>query len=87
MIYDTIITPSCGGGMCHLKRPTPFGYDFSSRAAAAESWRADVIPGDGASSPMFQVLNFGVMPKDQPQLSYQKLVMVFDWINAGALDN
>jgi hypothetical protein len=36
---------------------------------------------------MFQVLNFGIMPKDKPQLSFEQLVMVYDWINAGALDN
>jgi len=86
-IYDTIITPTCGGAQCHLKRPTPFGYDFSSKSAASESWRADVIPGDGAGSPMFQVLNFGIMPKDKPVLSVEQLYLVYDWINAGALDD
>jgi len=87
MIYDSIITPSCGGTQCHLKKPVPYGYDFSSKSAASESWRADVIPGDGASSPMFQVLNFGLMPKDKPPLTLEQLYLVFDWINAGALDN
>jgi len=87
MIYNTIITPSCGGTQCHLKRPTPFGYDFSSKSAASASWRADVIPGDGLSSPMFQVLNFAIMPKDKPPLSIEQLYMVLNWIDAGALDN
>jgi hypothetical protein len=87
MIYDSIITKSCGGSQCHLQRPTPFGYDFSSKSAASASWRSDVIPYDGASSPMFQVLNFGLMPKDRPQLSLEQLYLVYDWINAGALDN
>ena len=86
-IYNTIITPSCGGTQCHLKRPTPFGYDFSSKSAASSAWRSDVIPGDGAGSPMFQVLNFGIMPKDKPVLSVEQLYMVLDWIDAGALDN
>ena len=87
LIYNTIITPSCGGTQCHLKRPTPFGYDFSSKSAASNAWRSDVIPGDGAGSPMFQVLNFGLMPKDKPVLSVEQLYMVLDWIDAGALDN
>ena len=87
MIYSTIITPSCGGAQCHLKRPTPFGYDFSSKSAASAAWRADVFPGDAEGSPMFQVLNFGIMPKDKSALSIEQLFMVYDWINAGALDN
>ncbi len=87
MIYNTIITPSCGGAQCRLKRPTPFGYDFSSKSAASAAWRSDVIPGDGEGSPMFQVLNFGIMPKDKPTLSIENLFMVLDWIDAGALDN
>lgn len=86
-IYETIITPSCGGTQCHLKRPTPFGYDFSSKSAASASWRADVFPNDAENSPMFQVLNLAVMPKDKPPLSVDQLFMVYDWINAGALDN
>jgi hypothetical protein len=86
-IYDTIITPNCGGAACHLKPPTPFGYDFSSRSAASESWRGDVFPNDADDSPMFQVLNFAIMPKDKPALSVEQLFMVYDWINAGALDN
>jgi len=87
LIYDEIITPSCGGTQCHLKKPTPYGYDFSSKAAASAAWRADVIAGDGANSPMFQVLNFGIMPKGQAQLSIEKLYLVLDWIDAGALDD
>jgi hypothetical protein len=87
IIYDTIITPNCGGSQCHLKHPTPFGYDFSSKSAASASWRSDVIAGDAASSPMFQVLDFAIMPKDKPPLSIEQLHLVYDWINAGALDN
>jgi len=87
MIYDTIITPNCGGAQCHLKRPTPFGYDFSSKSAASSSWRSDVIAGNGLDSPMFQVLNLGVMPKGKPALSVENLYMVLNWIDAGALDN
>jgi hypothetical protein len=86
-IYDTIIVPSCGGTQCHLKRPTPYGYDFSSKSAASTSWRSDVFPGDAANSPMFQVLDFGIMPKGKPPLSIAQLYLVYDWINAGALDN
>jgi hypothetical protein len=87
MIYERIITPTCGGTQCHLKRPTPFGYDFSSKSAASASWRADVLPGDADNSPMFQVVNFAIMPKDRPPLSIEQLYLVYDWINAGALDN
>jgi len=87
MIYDTIITPNCGGARCHLKRPTPFGYDFSSKSAASAAWRSDVIAGDGAGSPMFQVLNFGIMPKDKPPLTVEQLYMVLNWIDAGARDD
>jgi len=86
-IYSSIITPNCGGALCHLKRPTPFGYDFSSKSAAAASWRADVVAGDAENSPMFQVLNLAIMPKDKPPLSVDQLFMIYDWINAGALDN
>ena len=86
-IYGSIITPNCGGAQCHLKRPTPFDYDFSSRSAAAASWRADVVAGDAENSPMFQVLNLAIMPKDKPPLSIDQLFMIYDWINAGALDN
>ena len=86
-IYNTIITPNCGGAQCHLKRPTPFGYDFSSKSAASSSWRADVIAGNADDSPMFQVLNLAIMPKDKPPLSIEQLFMIYDWINAGALDN
>lgn len=86
-IYNTIIIPNCGGSMCHLKRPTPFGYDFSSQSAASSSWRGDVTAGDADNSPMFQVLNFAIMPKDKAPLSIDQLFMVYDWINAGALDN
>jgi hypothetical protein len=87
LIYNTIVTPSCGGAQCHLRRPTPHGYDFSSKSAASSSWRSDVIAGDAANSPMFQVLNFAIMPKDKPPLSIEQLYMVYDWINAGALDD
>jgi hypothetical protein len=87
MIYDGIVKPSCGGTRCHLQRPTPFGYDFSSKSAASASFRADVFPGDADNSPMFQVLNFAIMPKDRPALSVAQLYMVYDWINAGALDD
>ena len=87
MIYDTIITPNCGGARCHLKRPTPFGYDFSSKSAASAAWRSDVIAGDGAGSPMFQVLNFAIMPKDKPPLTVEQLYMVLNWIDAGARDD
>jgi len=86
-IYNTIITPNCGGAQCHLKRPTPFGYDFSSKSAASTSWRGDVVAGDADNSPMFQVLNFAIMPKDKEPLTVDQLFMVYDWINAGALDN
>lgn len=86
-LYDSIITPNCGGAQCHLKRPTPFGYDFSSKSAASSSWRADVIAGDAENSPMFQVLNLAIMPKDRPPLTIEQLFMIYDWINAGALDN
>ncbi|HYQ02269.1 MAG TPA: hypothetical protein VER96_26525 [Polyangiaceae bacterium] len=86
-IYNTIITPNCGGAQCHLKRPTPFGYDFSSKSAASTSWRGDVVAGDADNSPMFQVLNFAIMPKDKAPLTVDQLFMVYDWINAGALDN
>lgn len=86
-IYSSIITPNCGGAQCHLKRPTPFGYDFSSKSAAAESWRADVVAGDAENSPMFQVLNLAIMPKDKAPLTIDQLFMIYDWINAGALDN
>ena len=87
VIYSAIITPNCGGAQCHLRRPTPFGYDFSSKSAASAAWRADVIAGEAESSPLFQVLNFGIMPKDKAALSIDQLFMVYDWINAGALDN
>ena len=87
MIYDTLITKSCGGTQCHLKRPTPQDYDFSSKSAASNAWRSDVIAGDGLDSPLFQVLNFGIMPKGEPSLSVEQLTMVLDWIDAGALDN
>jgi len=86
-IYDSIITPNCGGSQCHLKRPTPFGYDFSSKSAASAAWRADVRAGDAENSPMFQVLNLAIMPKDKPPLTIEQLFMIYDWINAGALDN
>jgi hypothetical protein len=86
-IYNMIITPNCGGAQCHLKKPTPFGYDFSSKAAASSSWRADVKAGDAENSPMFQVLNLAIMPKDRPPLTIEQLFMIYDWINAGALDN
>jgi hypothetical protein len=86
-IYDSIITPNCGGAQCHLKRPTPFGYDFSSKNAASAAWRADVRAGDAENSPMFQVLNLAIMPKDKPALTIEQLFMIYDWINAGALDN
>jgi len=86
-LYDSIITPNCGGSQCHLKRPTPFGYDFSSKSAASASFRADVRAGDAENSPMFQVLNLAIMPKDKPPLTIEQLFMIYDWINAGALDN
>jgi hypothetical protein len=87
MIYDSIILTSCGGAKCHLKRPTPRDYDFSSKKAAYDSWRADVLPGDGLNSHMFQVLNLGIMPMNGPSLSVEQLYMVLNWIDAGALDN
>ncbi|MEI9937373.1 MAG: hypothetical protein WDO69_09110 [Pseudomonadota bacterium] len=54
---------------------------------APAAWRSDVFPGDGAGSPMFQVLNFAIMPKDKPPLSVEQLYMVLNWIDAGAPDN
>ena len=46
-----------------------------------------VVLSSGEDSPMFQVLNFGIMPKDRPSLSVDELFLVLDWINAGALNN
>jgi len=87
MIYETIILPHCGGSNCHLKRPTPRDYDFSSKSAAYNSWLLDVFPGYGLDSPLFQVLNLGIMPMNAPSLSVDELYMVLNWINAGALNN
>jgi hypothetical protein len=46
-----------------------------------------VQAGDAENSPMFQVLNLAIMPKDKPPLTIEQLFMIYDWINAGALDN
>jgi hypothetical protein len=87
MIYSTIIMPHCGGTQCHLKAPYADGLNFSTKSSAYQQWYDNVTPGDGDDSPMFQTLNFGIMPKDQPALSVDSLIMVRDWINAGALNN
>lgn len=85
-IYNTII-PQCAGSGCHLAPPYAGGFNFSTKASAFKSWNDNVFPGFGDDSPMFQVLNFGIMPKDRPSLSVEELFLVRDWINAGALNN
>src|SRR6185369_17258863 len=64
------------GQVEHLKHRRVFGIT-----------RTDVCAGDAENSPMFQVLNLAIMPKDKPPLTIEQLFMIYDWINAGALDN
>jgi hypothetical protein len=87
MIYNTIVTPHCGGSGCHLKAPTPQGLNFSTQKSAYTAWSDNLTPGDAEDSEMFQTLNLGIMPEGQPSLSVDNLVMVWNWINAGALNN
>ena len=85
-IYETIV-PQCAGRGCHTTRPYAGGFNFSTRANAYKSWSDNVFPGYGEGSPMFQVLNYGFMPKDRPSVTVEELFLVLDWINLGAKDD
>jgi len=86
-IYKQVITPFCGGSKCHFSAPYPQGLNFSTQASAYKGWVDFSTPGDGADSPIFQILYFGEMPPAPPSLSDDNLILVRDWIDAGALND
>jgi len=72
-IQANIISKSCAG--CHNAFTT---YD---------GLKAEVVAGDANSSTLFTKVNTGEMPQGGPFLSVDQIRAIYDWIQAGALNN
>jgi hypothetical protein len=59
------------------------GYSYSSYAGVSQA----VVPGDAASSPLYQAVASGQMPRTGARLSDSELALVRDWIDSGAQNN
>jgi mono/diheme cytochrome c family protein len=48
---------------------------------------AVVVPNDAANSLLVELITSGKMPRNAASLPTEKITLITDWVNAGALDN
>lgn len=78
-IQSTIVqTSKCS--RCH-------GEDSSFPLTSYDALMEYVVPGDAASSLLYEALETGRMPRRQPKLGQADIDLVRAWIEAGALNN
>jgi hypothetical protein len=90
-IYTNILVPKCGGEGCHDREPA--GYvDMRSEQAAYDTLLPKVVPGDPASSVLYQRLFDATcpapcrtMPLGRPVLPDADRDLIGQWITDGAL--
>lgn len=76
-INQNILQPKCVG--CH---GSAGGYSYGSYADTMKA----VVAGDANSSPLYSATSAGRMPTSG-KLSTQEIQAIYDWIQAGALNN
>jgi hypothetical protein len=74
---------------CHGGSRQNGGLRVDSYAAviAGGSHGAVVVPGNAANSLLVELITSGKMPRNAAALPAEKITLITDWVNAGALDN
>lgn len=86
-LYGSLFgTALCAGTLCH-NPGIQKGIDMSSKRAAYDSLKFEVVAGDGANSALYRLLSDGTMPPNPPKATAGQIAAVRAWIDAGALDN
>lgn len=82
-INNSILRPSCVS--CHSGGSAQGGVNLSSYQALINS--SVVRPGDADKSDLYIQIETGRMPRGASKLSQESAKVIFDWIEAGALNN
>jgi hypothetical protein len=85
-VYTTILSVYCAGSSCHAPG-TKAGVNFASQSTAYSTLKSKVVPGNGAGSSLYTVVNTGKMPEGKPKLSAANIALIKAWIDTGALNN
>jgi len=80
-VYSQILAPKCLS--CHSGSTNP---NLSSWAAFAQDTRY-VLPGNPSQSDIYVQTSSGTMPKNGTPLAQSELTLLYNWIEAGALNN
>lgn len=83
-INELIFSQTCI--QCHSGPSAPHKIDLSSYEAIVQNnvFPPLIVPGDPASSSLYESIRTGRMPKRGPALTPQAIAAVRDWIAAGA---
>lgn len=85
-IYTQILVVYCAGSQCH-DPGSQHNVAFATQSQAYSSVKSLVTAGNAANSSFYKTVNGGSMPPGGPKLSAANLQLIYDWINAGALNN
>lgn len=82
-----ILQTSCVS--CHGGEKTSKGLDVKSYASLMTGSQngAVIVPGDASKSTLVQMLQAGKMPKRGSPLAADQILLLMDWVNAGAKNN
>lgn len=74
---------------CHGGSKASGGFQINTYQTVMKGSRtgAVILPGDGQSSYLVQLLQKGTMPRRGPKLMDAEIQIIIDWINAGAPNN
>ena len=80
-VNSQILQSKCLG--CHGSGSSPSFSSYSSFATNTSY----ITPGNAASSAVYTAVQSGAMPQGGSSLSAAEVTLIYDWIQAGALDN
>lgn len=84
-ITTTILAPSCGSVNCHSAQGKSNGYVLDTVAAARESLRYMVTPGDAGASFLVAVMRGEGEPMPPSEIMPEADIQLIEaWINEGA---
>jgi mono/diheme cytochrome c family protein len=74
---------------CHGSSRQSGGLRLDSYAALVAGGKdgAVVVPGDAPSSLLVELITSGEMPKNAAPLTDEKIQVIIEWVDTGALDN
>ena len=83
---QTIFTNNCTS--CHMYGNASGGLTLTSYSGvmANSNSGASVVPGDHANSLLWQKVNSGDMPQNNPDLNSDEVDLIAQWIDEGALE-